>query len=325
MGAEGPSLDRPLTLHLKGDWGQANLHRVCGWLSQEVVDRTAPGTRIAIWNGRGGVDNVRAVAEREVDLALSTPAAFTAMALEGRGPYRGTVHAELRGLATVPQRDRLVVAVAAETGIESIRQIRDERRGLRLATCPDDGVNHIGFAAQRLMEACGVDRGSLEAWGGAYLEDERPFPCLDWLREGRADGVIQEAIMTPHWQRAAGERPLRFLAVEPDVLDKLGKDYGWPDATLPAGYLPGLDEDLHTLDFSDFLVIVRADMPDDVAHLLTWCLVKTRSAIEAQYRHLPSERSPITWPLEPAAMARTALPLHPAARRCYSELGVLAA
>lgn len=28
------------------------------------------------------------------------------------------------------------------------------------------------------------------------------------------------------------------------------------------------------IDFSDFLIIVRDDMPEDIAHLLTWCLVQ---------------------------------------------------
>ena len=318
----GPRLERRLTLHLKGDWGQANLHRVCGWLSQEVVDRSPAGTQVAVWNGRGGVDNVLAVAHGDVDLALATPAAFVAMALDGRGPYCGDALAGLRALATLPQRDRLIVALARDADVSSFEEWRQRRAGLTIATSPDDGVNHIGFAAQRLMETAGIDRRTLEAWGGGYVEDERPFPCLDLLREGRVDGVIQEAIMTPHWQRAASERGLRFLQVEGSVLDRLQREFGWPSATVPAGYFQGLDEELRTLDFSDFLVIVREDMDDEVAGLLTWCLVETRSALEAQYRHLQPERSPVTWPLDPRAMARTAIPLHPAAARCYEELRV---
>lgn len=73
---------------------------------------------------------------------------------------------------------------------------------------------------------------------------------------------------------------------------------------------------------SDFLT-VRDDMPDDVAHLLTWCLVEKREAIERQYYHLSPERSPLTYPLDPPAMCRTSLPLHPGARRYYEEAGIL--
>jgi hypothetical protein len=35
-----PRLDRPITLHLMGDWGIANLHRICGWISAELWRRS---------------------------------------------------------------------------------------------------------------------------------------------------------------------------------------------------------------------------------------------------------------------------------------------
>jgi ribulose-5-phosphate 4-epimerase/fuculose-1-phosphate aldolase len=68
-----PKIGRPLTLHLRGDWGTANLHRICGWVAQELADRAGPGTRIATWNSRGSADAVRAVGRGEVDIALTTP------------------------------------------------------------------------------------------------------------------------------------------------------------------------------------------------------------------------------------------------------------
>ncbi len=80
-----PAIARSLRLHLKGDWGTANLHRVCGWISQELTDRCGPYTQVAIWNGRGFIDSVRAVGRGEVDVALTTPAAFTTAALDGSG------------------------------------------------------------------------------------------------------------------------------------------------------------------------------------------------------------------------------------------------
>ena len=85
----------------------------------------------------------------------------------------------------------------------------------------------------------------------------------------------------------------------------------------------GLDAPLETLDFSDFLVMVRADMPEDVAYLITWCMGETRAVLEAQYRHIPPERSPVSYPLDPAKMARTPIPLHPGAARYYGEHGHL--
>lgn len=181
-----PRLDRSITLHLRGDWGQANLHRVCGWLAQEVGDRSGPYSRIAIWNGRGGVDNALAVGRGEVDVALVTPATFVRLALTGQGPYKGEAFPELRALGTVPQTDRLVLAVRADAGVRSFEDLRQRRPPLRIATSPDDGINQIGFAVHRIMELAGV---SLETWGGRYVEHERPFPCIQAVADGNADAV----------------------------------------------------------------------------------------------------------------------------------------
>jgi TRAP-type uncharacterized transport system substrate-binding protein len=321
--ADTPLLERSLTLHFAGDWGQANLHRVCGWLAQELGDRTGPYSRFAIWNARGGTDSVRLVGRGLVDVALATPAAFVAMALDGRGPYGGEAFPHLRALGSVPQDDRLVLAVAAELGVRSWAELREQRVPLQIATSPDDGVNHIGLAVHRIMELEGIPRATLESWGGGYLEAERPPQCLARMRDGEANAVFYEAIMTPMWVELAEQRALHFLPIDAPVLDQLERDYGWPRGTLPAGYLRGLDAPLETLDFSDFLVIVRTEMPDDVAHLVAWCLGETRGALERQYRHLPPDRSPVSYPLDPARMAHTPITLHPGAARYYQEHGYL--
>jgi hypothetical protein len=223
----------------------------------------------------------------------------------------------------VPQTDRLVLAIDAKKGIHSFAELCEQRVPLRISTSADDGVNHIGLAVQRIMALEGLPRATFESWGGSYVEAEHPLPCITRAREGLADAVFHEAIMTPWWQELANSRDLTFIPIDAPVLDQLEREYNWPRAVLPAGYFRGLDAPLETLDFSDFLVIVRADMPEDVAYLLAWCIGETRAALEAQYRHIPPERSPVTYPLDPAKMARTPIPLHPGAARYYSEYGYL--
>jgi uncharacterized protein len=145
------------------------------------------------------------------------------------------------------------------------------------------------------------------------------------MQDGEVDGVLQEAIMTPWWSDIVEAGQVVPLPSEEAVLQQLQKDYGFGRNDLPAGYWPSLKTSLPALDFSDFLILVRDDMPDDIAHLLTWCLVETRAAIERQYRHLPPHRSPLSYPLVPSAMAQTSIALHPGARRYYEAAGHLAA
>jgi TRAP-type uncharacterized transport system substrate-binding protein len=309
-----PKIDRPLTLHLRGDWGTANLHRICGWVAQELADRAEPGTRIATWNSRGSVDAVLAVGDGEVDIALTTPAAFAVAALDGRGSYADATFPQLRALGVLPQRDRLVVAVHRSLGISTFAQLRARRPQLRLATSVHDGINHVGLAAHAILARAGVD---VTGWGGCFLEDERPFESLDHVLAGRANAIIHEAVMLPHWQRLAPD--YRFLPVEEEVLAALEADYGWPAATVADGFFPGAGA-FRTLDFSDFLMMTSADLDDDVAYAVAWILGETRHLLEAQYLHLPPERSPVTYPLDPHAMGRTPIPLHPGAARYYAAL-----
>jgi hypothetical protein len=303
--ADEPRLDHPVTLMFRGDWGQANMHRICGWLAQEIGDRSPEGSQFAIWSGRGGSDQIAALRAGKADIAVVTPAAAVTMLQPG----------DLCALGVIGQRDRLVVAVDAAIPARSVADLAAITANVTVATCPDDGVNLIGFASHKALRLAGVDTESL-----SFCYDERPFPAISAFADGKADVLIHEAIMTPHWQRIASKRPVRYLPWGDDVLAAFAAE-GWPSATVEAGYLPDLAEDLRTLDFSDFVLLCPRTLADDVAYLAVWCMVRTRRALEAQYAHLPQNHSPVTYPLVPADMARTPIPLHPAAARAYAALG----
>ena len=300
-----PRLDRPVTLAFRGDWGQANMHRICGWLAQEIGDRSPDGSQFAIWSGRGGTDQVAALRDGKADIAVVTPAAAVPM-LRPDG---------LCALGVIGQRDRLVIAADAALPARTAADLAGLAGQVTVATSPDDGVNLIGIAVHKALRLAGVDLARTR-----FDYHERPFPAITDFADGAADVLIHEAIMTPHWQRIAAKRPVRYLPWGEAVLTGFAAER-WPSATVDAGYLPGLDEDLRTLDFSDFVLLCRQDLADDVAYLAAWCMVKTRRALEAQYAHLPQDHSPVTYPLVPADVARTPIPLHPAAARAFADCG----
>src|SRR5665213_3024096 len=111
-------LERPITLNMMGDWGIANLHRICGWIGAELWRRSPPGSRFATWTGRGGTDAIAAVLDGDVETALFVPAGFVRTIFEGRGILHRADVGRLRALATLPQDDRLVFAIDAEAGID---------------------------------------------------------------------------------------------------------------------------------------------------------------------------------------------------------------
>lgn len=318
-----PRIDRSLKLCFIGDWGTANFHRICSWLCQEFCDRAGPRSRVAIWNTvGGGIDAAVEVFDGDADLAIITPAQALPAALAGTGICAGRPMPSLRALAVLPQRDRMMLAIAGDQGIRSFAELRERRPALKISTSEDNGENLIGYTARRLMAAHGIDEATLGSWGGGYIDSTRPDLSLRRFRDGTVDATVQEAIMTPWWRDAVEARAAVILPAEAAALAKLKQEEGWNSAELPAGYYPGQPDALPQLDFSDFVVVVRDDMPEDVAHLLTWCLVERRAVIERQFRHIPPERSPLSYPLDPQAMARTSLPLHSGARRYFAEAGI---
>jgi TRAP-type uncharacterized transport system substrate-binding protein len=305
-----------------GDWGDANLHRIAGWISYELIMHTRPETRTAIWSGVGGFDAVAAVARGEVDIGLATPTCYVDMALKGLGPYSRQSFPELRGLAVVPQFDRLILGIRKSLGVRTMAELRAMKPPLRIAMSKDDGRMHYGYAARELLEAHHISLGDIREWGGDVVFFERPPACITAMYKGDADAVLQEAIMMPEWQEMSRRGDVQFLSFEPDALQRL-RAKGMPPAIVPAGYFAGWNEEIHALEFSDFLVFCRADLPDDVAYLIASAMVQSRENFERAYRHIPRMSSSVTYPLEPRAMARTIIPLHSGAEHYYREAGFL--
>lgn len=318
-GQAEPRLDRSYNLNFMGDWGGANFHRICSWLTQEFCDRAGPGSRTAIYSLRdGGSDGLRQLQEGVVDLAICTPAGLLSKIYTGESTFAAAMP-HLRAIGVLPQNDRMVLAIHPKYNISSIEDLRKQKPPIRLVTATNDGTNPIGYVANEYLNAHGISKDTIESWGGEVLTRHRPEQCVALVESGEADALLQEAIMTPWWRGLVESNRLIPLAAEAQALESLQKSVGLGTNHLPAGWWNNLHHELLALDFSDFVLLVRDDMPKEVAHLLTWCLVETRDLLEGQYKHLKPEKSPLTYPLDPEKMSQSPLPLHDGAQEYYSK------
>lgn len=325
-GGTAPRIERSLHLNFVGDWGQANFHRICGWLTQEFCDRAGPNSTITTHSMRdGGLGAILDVHNGKADLCIGTPKDMLPALLKGEGlAKRHGPLSNLCALATLPQRDRMVLAVDPKYGVKTWYDIHRQKPPLRISTSADDGTNFVGYLATRFLEAHGLTKDTLEAWGGALVRNQyRPEQCTDRVVSGEADSLLHEAIMSPWWRNLVESSMLIPIPNETAANEKLGQEIGLGPAAVRAGYWDNHPEETPAIDFSDFVIMVRDDMPEDVAYLLTWIIINTRIALEAQYHHIPAERSPLTWPLDPKEMAKTTIPLHPGARKFYTEAHLL--
>jgi TRAP-type uncharacterized transport system substrate-binding protein len=114
---------------------------------------------------------------------------------------------------------------------------------------------------------------------------------------------------------------MRFLHMDRDALAELHETFGYRTAVLEPGELEGVTEPTATLDFSQFLLLTRADVDAEIVALAAQVVVEDRAVLEAKYRHLALNRTPLLYPLELSQLADTEpVPLHPAAAAYYGSL-----
>src|SRR4029079_9029637 len=132
------------------------------------------------------------------------------------------------------------------------------------------------------------------------------------IQNGTVNAIFDEGIKS--WGQTALQNGFRYLPIERKVLREM-KALGYRAALLSKSHFTGLNENIPTLDFSGWPMIVRADMPNDVAYALC-------EAIEMRRQTLPTDNYK---PLHLAQLcaddeeAPYDAPLHSGARRFYRE------
>lgn len=314
----GPRVD----FKIMGDWGNANFHAIAGWIMAHLRWQSERGSSFWIKTGTGYGDNIASLVSGEVDLTITTPYDVVAKwAREGSNYFAGKEPAPfIRSLGWLPQTDKLVFAIREDTGITSFKDIRDRKFPLKLASGFRTEDNIMMWAIDRVLEEHGIE---IEPWGGEWLEHDFPRICVPFVTNGLANSVINEAIVVPQWRELVEKVPMRFLSYEEDALKALSSKYGLVPSIMPKGYLKA-PEDIACIDWSNWAILVREDMSEEQAYLVTSIMVEQRAELEARYRHHPPEHAAMTYPIDPYAMWQgLGAPLHPGAERYYREHGYM--
>jgi TRAP-type uncharacterized transport system substrate-binding protein len=268
----------------------------------------------------GSFREISAVAEGKFSLAWVNPSVLLTMAYRGKGPFRKRL--PLRTLAVFPSYDVMGFAVHESTGITSLSQIKKERFPLKLSTrlvTPSAlRENSTMFTVAAVMRAAGFSFAELRKWGGKIHLAFRPSDPARRasIEKGTVNAIFDEGIKS--WARTALENGFRFLPVEGAVLKRLVA-MGYRPTVMSKSRFQGMTEDIQTIDFSGWPMIVRADMPDEAAYAIC-------EAIEKRKDVMPTDNYK---PLELAQLfandeeAPYDVPLHPGAERFYRDRGYL--
>ena len=294
--------------------------RIGNALRLSLTAKASDKKGISLSFATGGFREIEAVAEGKFSLAWVNPSVLLTMAYRGKGPFRKRL--PLRTLAVFPSYDVMGFAVHDSTGITSLSQIKKERFPLKLSTRLMTQIalreNSTMFTVAAVMRAAGFTFADLRKWGGKIHLASRPSDPVrrESIEKGTVNAIFDEGIKS--WARTALENGFRFLPIDGVVLKKMVA-MGYRPTDMSKSRFPGMAKDITTLDFSGWPMIVRADMPDELAYAIC-------EAIEQRKDVIPTDNYK---PLEMAQLCANDeetpydVPLHKGAARFYRERGYL--
>jgi len=277
-------------------------------------------TDIPISIATGSFPEIIGVARGAFSLVWINPSAILTMAHRGKGPFKKRL--PLNTIATFPSFDVMGFAVHDSTGITSLAQIKRERIPLRVSTgfVPKSDLlgNATMFTVAATLRAAGFALADLQKWGGKIQSVPRPSDPSRRaaIVDGSINAVFDEGIKS--WGQTAIDNGFRFLPIDGAVLRQL-KSLGYRASAMSRCGFRGLKQDVSTIDFSGWPMVVRADMSADVAYALC-------EAIELRKDLIPTDNFK---KLSIAQLCRNDdeapfdVPLHPGAKRFYRDRGYL--
>ncbi|HXF76773.1 MAG TPA: TAXI family TRAP transporter solute-binding subunit [Methylomirabilota bacterium] len=290
------------------------------YLKLALLPRGKQGDCVKLSFAADSFRELKLLGEGKISVAWINPSASVTLAYRGTGPLRGRI--PLRAIAVFPSWDVMGFAVHASTGVTSLEQIKKDRIPLRLSTGPvgkrDLLESPVTFMVSAALKAAGFGFADIVKWGGKVQAVSRPShpDRRDGIEKGTVNAVFDEGIKS--WGQTVLDHGFRYLPIEGAVLQKL-KALGYRPGVVPKSQFKGLGADVPTIDFSGWPMVVRDDMPDDVAYALC-------EAIELRRKAIPTDNFR---PLELADLcanneeAPCDVPLHPGARKFYRERGYL--
>jgi TRAP transporter TAXI family solute receptor len=254
----------------------------------EDAFRTLPTLTPKTVEVEGSIASVRALQDREVDLVVvMADTAYHAYVRQTGS--EAAPNAQIRGIAVL-NVNTVYLAVARDSGIQSIEDLRGRRVGLGSATTATTAL------ATLLLNSSGVGVDRVHAELSAYPEALRHL----------ADRTLDAAFLSFNVSvQAAAEGGARLIPIKGEWVERLRQQYPFLQTVLvPAKTYPGQHEPLQTVGVD--LILASGDHVDnEVVYRLC------KAYFEGLQRSAPAtdlERAPAT-----------PMPLHPGAARYYRE------
>jgi TRAP-type uncharacterized transport system substrate-binding protein len=249
-------------------------------------------------------------------IAIVNPSSPLTLAYRGAGPYHEPL--PVRAITVIPSEDQMAFAVTESSGLRSIEEIAERRFPLRIGMRAQRDHASLWFVEQ-VFDAAGFSLQDVISWGGEvkYMARIPQDPArTEAVGRGEVDAIFDEAVN--RWIYPALDAGMRLIEFDEPLLGRL-EAMGFRRGVVKRKDYPRLPADVVSLDFSGWPVFCSADAPDGLIGRFCAALEARKHAIPWQGEGpLPLERMCKDGPDTPLDV-----PLHPAAERCWRELGYI--
>jgi len=252
----------------------------------------------------GALENLQLVQEGTIDLGITMGNSAQA-AYQGTGDYEGTAYTNVSALFGGLSKGFFQVVVLEDSPIQSMKDLVGKK------VCMGPAGNGAISVAATIWNAYGFGVDDVNATYLAYDDG------ISQLTDGNCDAVVvQAAIPSSAIQElAASGKGYRFIPVEQEIADKLCQEYQYFGYdTLKSTVYDNNPVDTPTMIITN-MVIVRADMEEDVVYEMTKAIFENLDTIKGSHKAAAG--------LSLEGAVRTSIPLHPGAERYFKEIGAI--
>lgn len=233
------------------------------------------------------------------------------MAVKGIAPFKKP-QTNIAGLVNMNTRAHTHIVVSEASGIKSMEEIRDKKLPIRININPTGGNNEM--VPRLVFEAYGIGWKQLRENGAKLFPLSIP-DSIDMMKDGRIDVDVYHGEEPAYkYTDIMSTVNIRFLDVDPAVVQKVADDYGMTITEFSPEAYDGKAKGVRGLT-SHTEIIVNAGMSEDLAYRLTKSIIEHREDIATAV--------PLWSTMTPEVACQTTVPLHPGAAKYYREIGVL--
>ena len=199
----------------------------------------------------GFIENLSRMGKGLLDIAATNPV-FASFAYNGQHNFEGKANTNLRTIWNTSMRPQNIVA-GKDSGITKLEDLD----GAKMAFNP---LSTSETLSQMFLEANGIYPKKINAGTSANLEAMKSRAVDAWIRAGLHTGAIMELAIS---------RPLNFLAVTDEHIEKYNEKYPGHGVGIvaPAGQYSGQEEEFYSFAFV-YGDVVDKDIPEDIVYKL---------------------------------------------------------